>query len=290
MVPDDGQEWSLTYKMNWTKRSPSKDVQLKLLEPYLEGMKKKIEKAHKLWDNFPYGVAPIAEISKICKKNKTSFIDVDFLPVDDSISNPKLGQSFDTVIQWRRPCDFMTLKKGEKIQVFDKSIEPSDIKQGQLGDCWFMCSISSLAERPALVRNLFITQQYNDEGVYRLRLFKNGEWVEVTIDDYIPCIPGGQPIFSKAHGDELWVLLLEKAYAKLHGNYKLLSGGFANEGMQDLTGAPTISFIFEEDSVKQMFDNGSLWKLLSHYDSEGYIMSASTSGEDRWTESGGGPT
>ena len=94
-------------------------------------------------------------------------------------------------------------------------------------------------------------------------------------------------MFSKAQGNELWVLLLEKAYAKVHGNYKLLSGGFANEGMQDLTGAPTVSFIFEEEGVKNMIDNGSLWKLLLHYDLEGYIMSASTQGEDRWTEQGG---
>jgi calpain-15 len=47
------------------------------------------------------------------------------------------------------------------------------------------------------------------------------------------------PIFSRANGNELWVLLLEKAYAKLHGNYQLLKGGYCNEALIDLTGCPS---------------------------------------------------
>jgi calpain-15 len=42
-------------------------------------------------------------------------------------------------------------------EVFYKKIEPNDIKQGGLGDCWFMCALASLAEMPYLVERLFIT-------------------------------------------------------------------------------------------------------------------------------------
>lgn len=64
------------------------------------------------------------------------------------LSKPFKGEN----IVWKRPCEFMTSKP----EVF-RTIEPNDIKQGQLGDCWFMCALASLAEVPSLVERLFIT-------------------------------------------------------------------------------------------------------------------------------------
>jgi calpain-15 len=49
----------------------------------------------------------------------------------------------------------------------------------------------------------------------------------------------------------MWVLLIEKAYAKLHGNYYNLRGGFANEGMIDLTGCPTTLIDLESEATKR---------------------------------------
>jgi calpain-15 len=71
-------------------------------------------------------------------------------------------------------------------KLFEETIDPNDIRQGSLGNCWFLAAIASLAENPALVRRLFITDEYNEFGIYQLRICKNGEWVVVTIDDYVP--------------------------------------------------------------------------------------------------------
>lgn len=147
------------------------------------------------------------------------------------------------------------------IQVFSH-IEPNDIKQGQLGNCWFLCAVSCLAERPALVERIFVTKQYNEQGVYELRISKNGEWRNVIVDDYFPCFPNGGPIFSRSNGNEIWVLLLEKAYAKLHGGYKAISGGLPFEAMMDLTGCPTMSLSFSDAKVKKMVASGKLWDLI----------------------------
>ena len=86
------------------------------------------------------------------------------------------------------------------------------------------------------MKRLFITQEYNEEGIYKLRVCKNGEWIIVTIDDYIPCHFNGGPVFANNKGNELWAVLLEKAYAKIHGTYNQIVAGFNCHSMMDLTG------------------------------------------------------
>jgi calpain-15 len=127
----------------------------------------------------------------------------------------------------------------------------------------------------------------NREGIYTVRFCKGGEWVTVTIDDYFPCFLMGQPIFSRSNGNELWVLILEKAYAKLHGSYYALRGGWVNEGMIDLTGCPTLTYKFDDDKVKLMISNDTLYGKLRVFDDDQCLITASTPGTDEWTEEGG---
>jgi len=96
----------------------------------------------------------------------------------------------------------------------------------------------------------------------------------------------GGPVFSRAHGSEMWVLLLEKAYAKLHGNYYTLRGGFASEGMIDLTGNPTECFDFNDPIAVEMIKKGTFFDMMINFDKMNFLMSASTPGEDLWTEAG----
>jgi calpain-15 len=271
-------------------RNPPLELQKKFLKDQLLDLERVITASNRNLHQFPYQVSSIEDLDNFLRKSKLNFVDIDFPPMDKSVYDPAMEPPFDSLIHWRRPKNFM--EKDESLGLYDPnvfydSIEPNDIRQGALGDCWFMCALASLAERPALVERLFITKEAQENGVYRIKLCKNGEWVTVTIDDYFPCYPEGGPIFSRAHGNELWVLLLEKAYAKLHGNYFLLRGGYANEGMIDLTGCPSVSYDFKDDYVEALISNGEFWRLMKHFDEEGYLISASTPGEDRWTEIGG---
>jgi calpain-15 len=68
-------------------------------------------------------------------------------------------------------------------------------------------------------------------------LCHDGAWESFFLDDYIPTYLNN-PIFSKAHNAEIWVPLLEKAYAKAFGSYAKIKSGFTSEAIKDLTGSP----------------------------------------------------
>jgi hypothetical protein len=63
----------------------------------------------------------------------------------------------------------------EGLKVFQGAIEPNDIKQGSLGDCYFLSSLSVIAERPNRISNMFVTKEVNSESIYAVNITKNGE-------------------------------------------------------------------------------------------------------------------
>jgi len=98
---------------------------------------------------------------------------------------------------------------------------------------------------------MFVAQEINKQGVFGIRMFKNGERQTIVIDDHFPCDADGDPCFSKANGNELWVMILEKAWAKIHKSYERIIGGQAHLTFRDLTGAPSFEF---ESTDKDAFD------------------------------------
>ena len=57
--------------------------------------------------------------------------------------------------------------------------------------------------------------------------------------------------------NETWLPLLEKAYAKAHGDYQAIEGGFPGEGIEDLTGG--VATYIQTESV---LDKEQLWQEL----------------------------
>lgn len=103
----------------------------------------------------------------------------------------------------------------------------------------------------------------------------------MTIDDYMPCQLESTPLFTRTHGNELWVQLLEKAYAKLHGGYNQLDeGSHPNEALTDFTGYPTVVFDLTDDATQNKIydDADKMFKIFEHYFDEGFLMSATAPG------------
>lgn len=102
--------------------------------------------------------------------------------------------------------------------------------------------IRQLFSNPPLAPGETRTRHKNNKGVYGVIMTKNGKEEHVIIDDLIPVRDGDQTVFAHGNGPELWVILLEKAWAKLHGSYERQIGGIAYQTIRDLTGAPGYTY------------------------------------------------
>jgi hypothetical protein len=79
-------------------------------------------------------------------------------------------------------------------------IEPGDILQGSIGDCYFLSAIAALAEFDFRIKNLFPHLELNGNGIYMARILYNGVLREVVVDDFVPVTPQGTPLFAKPAG------------------------------------------------------------------------------------------
>ena len=126
-------------------------------------------------------------------------------------------------------------------------------------------------------------------GVYGFVFHRDGEWFHTIVDDklyvvapdWYEALTSQKTTFDKIYIDrdgerkfrdalqkgsaalcfakcrddnETWLPLLEKAYAKAHGDYSALEGGFPDEGVEDLTGS-----VGTELDICDILDKEQFW-------------------------------
>ena len=177
--------------------------------------------------------------------------------------------------------------------LYRKSMGPAQIRQGAVGNCWFLSALAVVAEKEYLLRRIVPHTRLNQRGVYQINLCLDGKWTPIIVDSHFPVVfkPVGSlskqalrgavateqqtlalPAFCAAPERQLWAALVEKAYAKVHGSYAQLSGGWHTEAWGDLTGAPTetVHFVATDPTI--------LWSTLLSYQEAGFLMGVSTQG------------
>ncbi|XP_012471751.1 calpain-type cysteine protease DEK1 [Gossypium raimondii] len=223
-------------------------------------------------------------------RGEMHFTDNEFPPNDQSLFiDPRNPPSkLQVVSEWMRPAEIVKGHLDSRPCLFSGAANPSDVCQGRLGDCWFLSAVAVLTE-VSQISEVIITPEYNEEGIYTVRFCIQGEWVPVVVDDWIPCESLGKPAFATSRkGNELWVSILEKAYAKLHGSYEALEGGLVQDALVDLTGGAGEEIDMRSPQAQIDLASGRLWSQLLRFKQEGFLLGAgSPSGSDVHVSSSG---
>ena len=128
-----------------------------------------------------------------------------------------------------------------------------------------------------------------DVGAYGVRLYKNGQWETVIVDDLFPMLVDTELVeaedkntmgvacaYSKGF-TELWVPLIEKAYAKYYGSYAAIEDGFVHHALHDMTACETECIFMA--AASRGAGKRALWGKMNRFKKNGYIMGAGTVAE-----------
>ena len=143
------------------------------------------------------------------------------------------------------------------------AISPNDVDQGALGDCYLLASLGAIAAvSPDTIRRMIVD---NKDGTFTVRFPSSNPlrpYTEVTVTPDFPSNDGATPLYA-GYGDvdasgkpEIWVALIEKAYAQMtwSGDYASINGGHANNTLTHLLGGAARSFRPEDMSFKEVAD------------------------------------
>ncbi|CAE7095601.1 unnamed protein product [Rhizoctonia solani] len=226
----------------------------------------------------------VEAIIKDCRARNCRFRDLEFdLEEDKDRCLYGLNPNWGSV---PRPADVLRVTQiFEEPQFFIYGASSSDIVQGVLDDSSFLSGVSTVATMEGLINRICV---HRDEeiGVYGFVFYRDPGWVDVIIDDLLCTrIPryeeldgyqqglyhgnkeqyeararvGGQTLqFSRSKTEnETWLPLLEKAYAKLNGDYQAIIGGLDAEAIEALTGGISIL-----TPIKDILNTNKFWNEL----------------------------
>ncbi|KAF4964417.1 hypothetical protein FSARC_7652 [Fusarium sarcochroum] len=180
---------------------------------------------------------------------------------------------------------------------FMSNVDGGDVKQGKLSNCWFVAGLTALANLEDGL-NQTCAAHDTEVGVYGFVFYRDGTWTYTIVDDTLylqsPCWDspslqrtllqqtgrvdaeneykrtyqtGSKALFFAQCKDqnETWVPLIEKAYAKAHGDYAALAGGWVGEGLEDLSGGVTTELFTSDVLDPDVFWTNELSKVNQEF-------------------------
>ena len=228
------------------------------------------------------------------------FVDPEFPPEERSLGNCAALNS--GMIHGWQTAQGLNMNCG----LFAAGTDPDDVFQGTLHDGWFLSAVSILAasggvgdnEVDELVGNLFINKasDVSETGAYAVQFYKNSQWETVVVDDWFPVLApeykatkcAGAAFAHSKDFEELWVPVLEKAYAKYYGSYAALENGYVQHALTALTGAESEEIFLAREARGS--NKMRLWAKIVRFKRNGYLLGCGTinndSGDNELLDSG----
>ncbi len=125
----------------------------------------------------------------------------------------------------------------------------NDVSQGELGDCYLLSVVSSVAKTDStLVRQLVAA---NSNGTYTVTFAGKQA---ITVDSELATLPDGRPAYAQLGADNsIWVAIVEKAYADYVNPkvdaYATISGGWMGDAFTALGLKSTSAFAAGSSTV-----------------------------------------
>merc|ERR1712212_410255 len=223
------------------------------------------------------------KIRSSCRWSGNLFEDDKFPASSVSLSGNKdqsfsyLGQRWKcSEIKWLRPHEICENLEGLEPRMIVGERDRFDINQGEIGDCWFLAPLATLAENQYYFEKVVPKGQNFDKsyyGVFRFRFYRFGEWHEIVIDDKLTTRNGKLIYLRAKEANEFWSPLLEKAYAKFYGSYAAIEGGVSMDAAVDFTGG--IPQMIDMEKCLDKHGSEYLFHLLKISDQNGAFVTCS---------------
>ena len=163
-------------------------------------------------------------------------------------------------IIWKRAKEIFN---NQEFTLFSSDLSLNSIIQGSIGNCYFLSIISGLTKFPSLIYQLFNSLSISCNGCYEIKLKINNKIEIISLDDFFPYnIKTNMPLFCKPYRNEIWVMLLEKAWAKIKGNYLNIDNGSPYDVLDSFLLSSSIekdvlykSYFINEDNKYQIWEN-----------------------------------
>ena len=163
----------------------------------------------------------------------------------------------------------------KNVVILPEIIDYSNFNQGYIGDCYFISCVNALSQIPQLLHYIMGLTDRNTENEnptkFVVNFFIDGRWEKIYIEDSFPFLENNNELIGVQPKDnELFMMILEKAWAKINGGYDRIEGGISKNIFELFLGCKCnwfYNYNNKDDNINNIYDDVINDEINSLYES-----------------------